>query len=98
MGRPTDLSIGSDRMVMQAAADFLVGGSNPGAANMAAPPPLASTDQDLNRRPKNLHLGALPFDRSWVCHKCASPLLGAFSAKTFDPSPAPPPPPRKSGI
>ena len=64
-------------MVMQAAADFLVGGPNPGAAN--------TTDQDSNRRPKILQLGALPFDRSWVCHKCASPLLGAFSAKTFDP-------------
>ena len=32
-------------MVMQAAADFLVGGSNPGAANMAAALPRASTDQ-----------------------------------------------------
>ena len=36
-------------MVMQAAADFLVGGSNPGAANMAP----ESTDQDSNRRSKN---------------------------------------------
>ena len=41
-------------MVMEAATDFLVGGSNPGAANMAAAPPPASTDQDSNRRPKIL--------------------------------------------
>ena len=45
---------------MQATADFLVGGSNPGAANTAA---AASTDQDSNRRPKTLRPGALPFDR-----------------------------------
>ena len=31
-------------MVMQAAADFLVGGSNLGAANMAAALPPVSTD------------------------------------------------------
>ena len=36
------LRIGSGRMVMQAAADFLVGGSNPGAGSMAAAPPPAS--------------------------------------------------------
>ena len=65
-------------MVMQAAAHFLVGGSNPGAANMASAPPPASTEQGSNRQPKILQLGALPFDRSWVCHKCVSPLLGAF--------------------
>ena len=41
-------------MVMQAAADFLVGGSNPGAANVAAALPPASTDQDSNRPPKAL--------------------------------------------
>ena len=52
-------------MVMQAAVNFLVGGSNPGAANMAAAPP-ASTHQDSKRRPKNLQLGALPFDRGWM--------------------------------
>ena len=53
-------------MEMQAAADFLVGGSNPGAANMAAVPPPASTDQDSNRRPKILQPGTLPFDRGWM--------------------------------
>ena len=43
-------------MVMHAATDLLVGSLNPpGVANMAAPPPpLASTDQDSNRRPKIL--------------------------------------------
>ena len=50
-------------MVMQAAADFWVGGSNPGVANTAAASLLASTDQDSNRRPKILRLSALPFDR-----------------------------------
>ena len=49
-------------MVMQAAADFLVGSSNPGAANMAEAAPPASTDQDWNRRPKILQPGALPFN------------------------------------
>ena len=64
-------------MVMQAAADFLVGVSNPGAdflvgvsnpgaANMAAAPPPASTDQDSNCRPKSLRPGTLPFDRGWM--------------------------------
>ena len=53
-------------MVMQAAADFLVGGSNPGAANTAAASRLASTDQDSNRRPKVLRPGVLPFDHGWM--------------------------------
>ena len=53
-------------MVMQATADFLVGGSNPRAANTAAALPLASTDQDSNRRPKTLRPGALPFNRRWI--------------------------------
>ena len=53
-------------MVMQAAADFLVGGSDLGAANVAAAPPPASTDQDSNHRPKILQPGALPFDRGWM--------------------------------
>ena len=48
-------------MVMQVTADFLVGGSNPGAANTAPPP--ASTDQDSKRRPKTLRPGALSLDR-----------------------------------
>ena len=51
-------------MVMQTDTDFLVGGLNRGAANMAAPPPPASTHQDWNRRPKIQQPGALPFDRS----------------------------------
>ena len=51
---------------MQAAADFLVGGSNPGAANTAVAPPPASADQDSNCRPKILRPGALPFGRGWM--------------------------------
>ena len=46
VGSTFSLRIGSGRMVMQAAADFLVGGSNPGVSNTAA-----STDQDSNCRP-----------------------------------------------
>ena len=53
-------------MVMHAAVDFLVGGSNPGAANAAAAPRPVSTDQDSNRRPKILRPGALPLDRVWM--------------------------------
>ena len=63
VGRTTGLRIGSGRMVMQAATDSFVGGSNPSHANTAAAPPPASTDQDWNRRTKNLRLGVLPFDR-----------------------------------
>ena len=51
-------------MVMQATADFLVGDSNPGAANMAAV--AASTDHNSNRRPKILQPGVLPFNRGWM--------------------------------
>ena len=49
-------------MVMQAASDFWVGGSNPGPANMAAAP----TDQDSICQPKTLQSGALPFNRGWM--------------------------------
>ena len=57
---------GSGRIVMQAAADFLVGALNPGLANMAVALPPASADQESNRRPKGPRLGALPFDRGWM--------------------------------
>ena len=66
VGRTTGLSIGSGRMVMQTAADLLVSGSNPGAANMAAASPLASSDHDSNRRHKILQPSALPFDQGWM--------------------------------
>ena len=42
VGRATSLRTGSGRMVMQAIADFFVGGSNPGAVNTAAAPPRAA--------------------------------------------------------
>ena len=77
--RQAGLRMGSGRMVMQATVGFLVGGLNPGAANMAAAaPPPASTDQDSNRRPEILQPGVLPFDRGWMWQNCVSPLLGAF--------------------
>ena len=41
-----------------------------GQCGGGAPP--ASTHQDSSRRLKFLQQGALPFDRSWVCHKCVS--------------------------
>ena len=62
-GENNCLRTGSGRMVMQATAGYMVGGLNPGAASMAATGADAGTHQDLNRRPKNLRLGALPFDR-----------------------------------
>ena len=77
-------------MVMQAAVDFLVGGSNPGAADTAAAPPAVSTHQDSNRRPKNLQLSALPFDRGWMRHKCVSHCLEPSQQKLLDPPPTPP--------
>ena len=57
---------GSGQMVMQAAAHFLVGGSNPGTAYTVAAPPPVSTNQDSNRPPKILRPGALSFDRRWM--------------------------------
>ena len=56
------LTIGSGPMVMQAAADFMVGGSKPGVSKTAAAPGPASTNQDSNRRPRILRPGALPFE------------------------------------
>ena len=41
--------IGSSRMVMQAAADFSVGGLNPGVGNIAAAAATVSAHQDSNR-------------------------------------------------
>ena len=78
-------------MVMQAAADFLVGGSNPDAANTTAVPP--TTDQDSNRRPKNSAGGCVTIRPRVDVTQLCLPLLGAFSAKTFDPPPPPPAPP-----
>ena len=84
-------------MVMQEAAHFWVGGSNPGVANTAAAPPPASTNQDLNRRPKMLRPSALPFDRR-LCDSHMSPhCLDPFERKLLTPPPHPPhPPPQKS--
>ena len=66
MGRIIGLKIGSGRLVLQAAADSLIGGSNPGEANTAAAAPPAPIDQESNRRPKILRPGVLPFDQGWV--------------------------------
>ena len=58
------LTASSGRMVMQPTADFLVGGLNPGRANMAGRcRRRQSTNQDSNRRPKTLQSAALPFER-----------------------------------
>ena len=66
VGRTTGLKIGSGRMVVQAAADILVDGSNTATANTATAQPQASTHQDSNHQPKNLRLGAIPFDQGWM--------------------------------
>ena len=60
------LRASSGRMVMQLTGVFMVGGSNPGRANMALPPP-TTVDRPgfVDRRLKTLHSGALPFDRRW---------------------------------
>ena len=63
VGTTTVLRASSGRMVMQPAADFLVGGSNPGRANAAAPPPTTAGLQESTLRPETLRLAALPFDR-----------------------------------
>ena len=87
-------------MVMQAAADILVGGSNPGEANTAAAPPPASTNHQPRFEPPTKKSAAWcvairpGVDVTQLC----LPLLGAFSAKTFDPPPnthSPHPPPLK---
>ena len=82
-------------MVLQAVADFGVGGSNPGVANTAAAPPPAFTDHDSNRRPKILRPSALPFDRG-LCDSVMSPrCLEPSERKLLTPPPHPPPPPLK---
>ena len=67
-------------MVMQAATNFSIGGSNPGAgsnelfdrrlnpgvASTAAAPPPVPIDQESNRRPKTLRPSALPSDQGWL--------------------------------
>ena len=78
------------RMVMQPAADWEVGSSNPGQ-------PIAGcfskvTDRESHHRPVHQRLAALPFDRRSFCRSPFSPLLEAFCSKTVDP---PPPPPQK---
>ena len=80
-------------MVMHVAADFLVGDSNPCAADTAAAPPPASTDRGSNRRPKILRPSALPFDRRW-CGSDMSPHCLESERKLLTP-PNPPHPPLK---
>ena len=93
VGRTTDRRIGGGLLVMHAAVDLSVGGSNPGAADTAVSPPPASTHQDSNRRPKNHQLvGCFTIQPGVNVTQMCDPLLGAFSVKTFDP---PPPPSKK---
>ena len=86
VGRTTGLRIGSGRMAMQAAEDGLVGGSNPGAANTAAAPPLPPTRIRT----------ADPKICGWVhtirYHRCVSYCLEPSQRKLFTP---PDPPPSK---
>ena len=69
-------------MVMQATADFLVGGLNPGAANKAAAPPAASTDQDPNRRQK--FCGRVRYHSTGCgCDSTVSPIAWSLLSENF---------------
>ena len=82
-------------MVMQHAADFLVGGSKPGEGNMPPPPPPPPKGckfRDSNHRPLVLYTAVLPFDQQ---------LYGGIMLPHLTPPhpPHPPPhPPQKSVI
>ena len=84
---------------MQPAGILAVGGSNPGLATLAPPPAAAKmTAPGYEPTPAYLAWAALPLDR-WLCYQhCASPLLVAYLAKTFDPPPTHPHPPLKKVI
>ena len=79
---------------MQPPGIHVVGGSNPSQATLAPPPAAAKMSAPgFEPTPANLASAALPLDR-WLSYQHrASPLLVAYSAKTFDPPPTPPPPP-----
>ena len=81
-------------MVMQPTADFLVGGSNPGWANMAAAAARRrqSFDQDSNCQLKNLQSTALPFDWGWCDSNKPPHCLEPSEQKLC------PPPPQKSDL
>ena len=81
----------SGRMVMQLATNVLVGGSNPGRANMAPAPPMAVGQPGFNRRPKPLQSAALPLDRRFGPPHCLEP----SERKLLTPPSPPPPPPSK---
>ena len=80
-------------MVMHAVADFLVGGSKPSAANTAATPQPASTDQGSNRQPKIVRRSALPFDRRWCGSNMSPHCLEPSERKLLTPTPPHPPHP-----
>ena len=84
-------------MVMQQVLDFLVGGSKPGGANMP-PPPLQKAHRPGFEPPTIIAaFYCVTIRPAVVCGRYASPLLGAWSAKTFDP-PHPPHPPLSAQI
>ena len=74
-------------MVMQAAADFLVGGLNPVAANMAAAPPPA-TDLKFCTRVR------YHSTKAGVTKMCL-PIAWSLLSENFDPTPTPNPPEKK---
>ena len=80
---------------MRTGGDFLVGGSNPGAANTAAALPPAPADWESNRRPKILRPGALPLDQWRMCHNGISHCLEPSERKLLTPPPTTPPPSKK---
>ena len=79
-------------MVMQRELDFLVGGSNPGRANVPPAPPLQRAHRPELEPPAIVAASCCVIIQSpVVSEQYASPLLGHWSAKTFDPPPPHPP-------
>ena len=70
---------------------FLIVGSNPGPANMPPPPPQRVRQPGFEPPTIIAAVCCVTSRPAAVCQCCVSPLLVAFSAKTFDPPPTPPP-------
>ena len=68
---------------MQAVVDFLVGGSNPSAADTAAAPQPASTDQDSNRRPKKFCGRVRYHSTGDPCDTTVSPIAWSLLSENF---------------
>ena len=83
----------SGRMVMQPAAVFLVGGSNPGRMNTAALPPPTGGRPGFELPTKNLASAVLPFDQLLCGSDMLPHCLEPSERKLLTPPPPPNPPP-----